>query len=153
MAAVADTEIMTVSEVAAILARGEVVGSTRLGNLERWTAPGFTPRPQGFVDAAEIGWTWLAEKAQRTIINTKAKWLLLGLAFESWEVRRVTLKTDARNLRSRAGIERLGAHLDGVLRAHMPAADGGERDSAVYSILASEWPGMRARLAGFLARG
>jgi N-acetyltransferase len=61
-------------------------------------------------------------------------------------VRRVTLKTDSRNARSRAAIERLGAHLDGVLRAHLPAADEGLRASAVYSILAKEWPAVQARL-------
>src|SRR5688572_3835817 len=134
------------------VAGGEAVGSTRFGNLERWRAPGWPSRPAGCVDAVEIGWTWLAEKAQRTAINSEAKRLLLGHAFEAWEVRRVTLKTDARNARSRAAIERLGARLDGVLRAHMPAADGGARDSAVYSILAHEWPEVRARLDSFLAR-
>jgi RimJ/RimL family protein N-acetyltransferase len=61
-------------------------------------------------------------------------------------VRRVTLKTDERNARSRANIERIGARLDGILRAHMPSYDGGVRSSAVYSILADEWPAARARL-------
>jgi len=134
------------------MAGGQVVGSTRFGNLERWRAPGWPSRPAGCIDAVEIGWTWLAEQAQRTAINSEAKRLLLGHAFESWEVRRVTLKTDARNARSRAAIERLGARLDGILRAHLPASDGTERDSAVYSILAAEWPGVRARLDSFLAR-
>jgi RimJ/RimL family protein N-acetyltransferase len=134
---------------------GEVVGTTRFGNLERWRGARHHPaRPEGCVDAVEIGWTWLAEKVQRTAINTAAKRLLLGHAFEAWEVHRVTLKTDVRNARSRAAIERLGAKLDGVLRAHLPAADRGIRDSAVYSILAAEWPAVRARLDGFLsARG
>jgi RimJ/RimL family protein N-acetyltransferase len=131
----------------AVVAGGAVVGSTRFGNLERWGG-----RPAGCVDAVEIGWTWLAEGAQRTSVNTACKRLLLAHAFEAWEVLRVTLKTDARNARSRAAIERLGARLDGVLRAHMPAADGGIRDSAVYSILAAEWPEVRARLDSFLAR-
>ncbi len=128
---------------------GRVVGSTRFGNVERWTWPSGarpTPRPPGAPDAVEIGWTWLAASAQRTAINSEAKLLMLGHAFERWRVARVTLKTDARNARSRAAIERLGAKLDGVLRAHMPAYDGGVRDSAVYSILAAEWPAVKASL-------
>lgn len=131
----------------------EVVGSTRLGNLERWKWPAGSvhQRAPGCVDAAEIGWTWLTPSAQRTAVNTEAKLLMLGHAFEVWEVRRVTLKTDERNARSRAAIERLGARLDGVLRGHMPAADQTVRASAVYSILASEWPAVKARLAGALA--
>ena len=128
--------------------RGQIVGSTRFCNLERWPwigAPA-APVPLG-PDAVEIGWTWLAASAQRTHVNTEAKLLMLAHAFDVWRVRRVTLKTDARNARSRANIERVGGRLDGVLRAHMPAADGGVRDSALYSILAAEWPAVRARLA------
>jgi RimJ/RimL family protein N-acetyltransferase len=125
-----------------------VVGSTRFGNVERWAWPPGHPLapPAGCADAVEIGWTWLAASAQRSAVNTEAKRLMLGHAFEVWGVRRVTLKTDARNARSRAAIERIGGRLDGILRAHMPAADGGVRDSAVYSIVASEWPEVRARL-------
>ncbi len=85
--------------------------------------------------------------AQRTPINTEAKLLMLGHAFDVWKVLRVTLKTDARNERSRQAILRLGAQFDGVLRAHMPAYDGTwPRDSAFYSVLASEWPDVRGRL-------
>ena len=137
------------------LALGRVVGTTRLANFERWAWPEGHPgaRPDGSVDAAEIGWTWLAPEAQRTAINTEAKRLMLAHAFETWRVHRVTLKTDARNARSRAAIERLGARLDGVLRAHFPAVDDTLRDSAVYSILAAEWPSVRAHLdARLLAR-
>ncbi len=76
---------------------------------------------------------------------------MLTHAFEVYRVYRVTLKTDARNQRSRQAIARLGARLDGILRAHRPAADGGLRDSAVYSILAQEWPEVKARLQGLLA--
>ncbi|HKA87170.1 MAG TPA: GNAT family protein [Haliangiales bacterium] len=130
-------------------ATGAVVGSTRFGNIERWPpAPGAPPPPPSAVpDAVEIGWTWLAARAQRTAINTEAKLLMLGHAFDVWGVARVTLRTDARNARSRAAIERLGAKLDGVLRAHMRAYDGGVRDTACYSILAREWPAVRERLA------
>jgi RimJ/RimL family protein N-acetyltransferase len=129
----------------ATVAGGRVVGSTRFGNLERWFwRKG--ERPADTIDAAEIGWTWLTPSAQRTPVNTEAKLLMLGHAFEVWRVERVTLKTDARNERSRAAIERLGAKLDGLLRAHMPATDDRPRTSAVYSILLGEWPAVKAGL-------
>lgn len=128
------------------LADGALVGSTRFGNLERWEWPQGALRPEGGVDAVEIGWTWLAPRAQRSGINTEAKLLMLRHAFGRWLVHRVTLKTDARNQRSRSAIERIGGRLDGVLRAHLAASDGGLRDSAVYSILASEWPLVEERL-------
>ena len=130
------------------LALGRVVGSTRFGNLERWTWPKghASARTDGAPDAGEIGWTWLAEEAQRTAVNTEAKRLMLAHAFETWQFHRITLKTDVRNTRSRAAIERLGARFDGVLRAHFPAVDGTLRDSATYSILAAEWPSVRASL-------
>ena len=129
-----------------------VVGSTRLANLEFWPWPkgAALERTDGTPDAAEIGWTWLAGNAQRSGINTDAKRLMLEFAFTVWQVRCVRLKTDARNERSRNAILRLGANFDGILRAHMPAADGGVRDSAYYSILASEWPAVKAGLEGLL---
>lgn len=131
---------------------GRVVGTTRFGTIERWSWPGpvAEPVPVG-PDAVEIGWTWLAPSAQRTHVNTAAKLLMLGHAFEVWRVRRVMLKTDARNSRSRRNIERIGGRLDGVLRAHMPAFDGGIRDSAMYSLLPAEWREARDRLAARLA--
>ncbi len=131
-----------------------VVGSTRFANLEFWPWPAGAAmaRTDGTPDAVEIGWTWLAQDAQRTGINTDAKRLMLGFAFTIWKVRCVRLKTDARNQRSREAILRLGANFDGILRAHAPAADGGVRDSAYYSILASEWPSISQRLEGFLGR-
>lgn len=139
--------------------RGEeprVVGSTRFCNAERWSWPfGYVADRPAEIDAVEIGWTWLAHSAQRTVVNTEAKLLMLAHAFEAWRVRRVTLKTDARNARSRAAIERIGGKMDGVLRAHMPAFTGeaGEvRDTAIFSIVSSEWPGVKARLAGFVDR-
>jgi len=127
--------------------RGSVAGSTRFANIERWAWPfaPVPPLPNG-PDAVEIGWTWLAASAQRTYVNTEAKLLMLGHAFDVWRVRRVTLKTDARNARSRANIERIGCRFDGILRAAQPAWDGGVRDSAYYSMLASEWPAARDRL-------
>ena len=126
-----------------------ILGSTRFMNIERWTWPPPGSALQGTAeqaDAVEIGSTWLTADAQRTAINTHAKLLMLTHAFEGWEVRRVSLKTDARNVRSRTAIERVGARFDGVLRAHMPAFDGAVRDTAFYSILAAEWPDVRTRL-------
>lgn len=132
-------------------ADGRVLGSTRLCNLERWDWPEPPPDPRP-LDALEIGWTWLSRPAQRSGANTEAKLLMLRHAFTALRVRRVTLKTDARNARSRAAIERLGASLDGLLRAHLPASDGGPRTSAIFSILEAEWPSVEARLAGWLER-
>jgi N-acetyltransferase len=130
---------------------GEIVGSTRFMNIERWRWAKAGLDPAAPPQAVEIGATWLAASAQRTPLNTEAKLLMLTHAFEVWHVVRVTLKTDARNERSRKAILRLGASFDGVLRAHMPAYDGDwPRDSAFYSIVASEWPAVRARLRGAL---
>ena len=136
------------------LARAKVVGTTRFANLETWTWPGEKAAGEPAVpfEAAEIGWTWLGASAQRTAVNSTAKLLMLTHAFEVWRLRRVNLKTDARNLRSRAAIERLGAKLDGILRSHMPAYTGGLRDTALYTILAAEWPEAKARLEARLAR-
>ena len=134
---------------------GRVLGTTRFGNIEFWPIPPRSTvpvRPPGVPYAVEIGWTWLAPDVQRTAINTEAKRLMLAHAFERWEVYRVTLKTDARNVRSRNAIERIGCKLDGLVRAHSPAADGGPRDGALYSMLAREWPDSRGRLDARLAR-
>jgi N-acetyltransferase len=129
-----------------------VVGSTRFWSLEFWQWPLDHPlrRPEGVPDAVEIGYSWLAPEAQRTALNTEAKLLMLTQAFERWEVHRVNLRTDVRNARSRAAIERLGFKLDGVLRAAFPATDGGIRDTATYSLLASEWPEVKGRLSARL---
>ena len=131
---------------------GSVVGSSRLANPEFWAWAAGHPlaKTDSTPDAAEIGWTWLAPVAQRSPINTAAKLLMLSHAFETWRVRRVTLKTDARNERSRNAILRIGASFEGVLRCHVPASDGGVRDSAMYSILEMEWLGVKARLEGML---
>lgn len=136
-------------------ASGRVVGSTRFGNIEFWSWPASSPqaRRDGSPDVAEIGWTWLAADAQRTAINTEAKLVMLTHAFETWRVHAVKLNTDARNARSRAAIERIGARFDGVLRAHRPATDGGIRDTAAFSLLAAEWPAARARLQARLTEG
>jgi RimJ/RimL family protein N-acetyltransferase len=135
-------------------ARERVVGATRFGNVEFWPWPPGHPHQRGVErpDVVEIGWTWLAADAQRTALNTEAKYLMLRHAFEGWRVHRVSLQTDARNARSRAAIERIGARLDGVLRAQRPAVDGAVRDSAYYTILEGEWPGVRARLEARIGR-
>jgi N-acetyltransferase len=115
-------------------ANGTVVGSTRFAAIE--------PAHR----RVEIGWTWLARPWQRTAINTEAKYLMLRHAFEELGCIRVELKTDALNERSREAIRRLGATEEGVLRGHMITETGRVRDTAYYSILAAEWPGVRARL-------
>jgi RimJ/RimL family protein N-acetyltransferase len=100
--------------------------------------------------AVEIGGTWLAASAQRTGINGEAKLLLLDHAFDVWEVGRVDFKTDARNARSRTAIERIGATFEGVLRnwqpSHATGEDGLLRDTAMFAIVSSDWPGVRSRL-------
>jgi RimJ/RimL family protein N-acetyltransferase len=129
-------------------ATAQVVGSTRLFNIEFWPWPPGNANQRGAdrPDVVEIGWTWLAASAQRTPINTEAKLLMLAHAFDHWRVHRVSLMTDARNQRSRDAIMRLGARFDGVLRAARPASDGTIRDTAAFSILESEWPVIRSRL-------
>lgn len=131
------------------LADDSPVGCTRYLNV-LWYPGRDTPAE------VEIGGTWLAGDAQRTAINTEAKLLLLAQAFERWQVVRVAICTDARNARSRAAIERLGATFEGILRHHrMRTGDGvpagSPRDTAAYSILPDEWPAIRTRLQERLA--
>ncbi len=94
----------------------------------------------------EIGGTWYAREHQRTPANTEAKYLLMRHAFEVLGCVRVQLKTDLRNERSQRAIERLGAVREGVLREHILMADGYRRSSVYYSVLAAEWPAVKARL-------
>lgn len=100
--------------------------------------------------AVEIGWTWLSASAQRTGINTESKLLLMTHAFTAWRVIRIDLETDDRNHRSRRAIEGLGARFEGVLRSWQPSLAAGEeglfRDSAIFSVLASEWRATEGRL-------
>lgn len=100
----------------------------------------------------EIGGTVYATRVQRTGLNTEAKFLLLTQAFEAMSCNVVQLRTDWLNDRSRTAIERLGAKMDGVLRGHLIMPGGHVRDTVVYSIVASEWPGVRAKLAAMMAR-
>lgn len=137
------------------ISTGTVVGSTRFMNAEYWASRDGHPSTVDIPDAVEIGATWLASSSQRTHVNTEAKVLMLTHAFETWRVKRVIFKTDARNTTSRANIERVGATLEGILRHHMHSADGennGLRDTATYSILAREWPDAKVRLTERLDR-
>lgn len=137
-----------------------VVGATRFTRLDYWQGPltwplsaePVTALPGGSIpDAVEIGNTWLTPAVRGGVVNLEAKLLMLTHAFDGWGVRRVTLRADARNLRSRAAIERLGAVSDGVRRAHSRGLDGAVRDTAFYSILHDEWPGVRLRITEQLA--
>ena len=124
-----------------------VIGSTRFWNLEYWAwPPGHALHDRVTPDTCEIGYTWLTQHAIRTPANTEAKLLMLVHAFEVWRVLRVCFHTDIRNQRSRAALERIGGQFEGVLRAHRMAADFIPRDSARFSILASEWPAVKERL-------
>ncbi len=108
------------------------------------------------IDAAnqrvEIGSTWYAKRVQRTPLNTECKRMLLGHAFETLACIAVEFRTHRLNTQSRRAIERLGAQLDGILRAHSRAADGTLRDTAVYSISATEWPAVKSHLSWQLER-
>lgn len=135
------------------LADEAVIGSTRFFNLERWAWPDGHPRQgRAAPDAAEIGYTWLTRSATGTAANTEAKLLLLSRAFDEWGVFRVCFHADARNDRSRAAIERIGGSFEGILHAHRLAADLTPRDSARYSIVAADWPTIKARLEARLER-
>jgi RimJ/RimL family protein N-acetyltransferase len=126
------------------LSDGALVGCTRYLRLEWW---GGNDLP----DEVEIGGTWLAASAQRTPINTEAKYLLLGNAFDAWNVHRVSICTDARNTQSRTAILRIGATFEGILRSHRGSYAPGEentvaRDSAMYSVTRGDWPAVKAGL-------
>ena len=119
---------------------GAPVGSTRYLDIQRKHR------------TLEIGSTWLARRVWRSRVNTECKYLLLRHAFEELKVMRVQLKTDRRNARSRAAIERIGARFEGILRHHMLVRGDVVRDSAYYGIIDSEWPEVKARLEELLAR-
>jgi RimJ/RimL family protein N-acetyltransferase len=115
-------------------ANGEIAGMTTYMNID-------TPNRR-----VEIGSTWYAQRVQRSALNTQCKLLLLGHAFEQLDCIAVEFRTQFFNHQSRRGIERLGAKLDGILRSHQIAPNGTLRDTAVYSIIASEWPTAKAHL-------
>lgn len=119
---------------------GRVVGATTYLDIRRANR------------GLEIGNTWLAREAQRTAINTEAKFLQLRHAFEDLGAWRVQLKTDERNARSRAAILRLGCTFEGILRKYQARYDGYVRNTAMFSLTAEEWPAAKGRLEALLAR-
>jgi len=119
---------------------GTIVGTTRFAAIERKHSRG------------EIGWTWLSGTVRRTPVNTECKRLLLNHGFETLRFNRVEFKTDLRNTASQVAIARLGAKQEGVSRHRMVMPDGYIRDTIGFSILREEWPAIRQRLDGFLAR-
>lgn len=117
---------------------GKVVGSTRFGNIDVNNR------------RAEIGWTWINPRWQRTQINTEAKLQMLTHAFEVWKCIRVELKTDALNQQSRNAILRLGAKEEGIFRQHIICDNGRFRDSVYFSIIEREWESVKANLTSRL---
>jgi len=115
----------------AVMVDGRAAGSTSYGDIDLE------------VGGIEVGWTWYARWLWSTAVNPECKLLLLGHAFDELGAARVTLKTDGNNTRSQAAIRKLGASYDGTLRHHRLRADGSVRDSAVFSVLAAEWPAIR----------
>jgi RimJ/RimL family protein N-acetyltransferase len=99
----------------------------------------------------EIGSTWYASAARGTMVNPESKLLMLAYAFDALGCERVQLKCDWRNERSRRAITKMGATFEGVLRKHMIMPDGFVRDTAMFSVIKSEWPGVRAKLEHRLA--
>jgi len=100
----------------------------------------------------EIGWTWYAPQYWRSAVNTECKYILLRHAFEVMGCIRVQLRTDERNARSRAAIERIGGVLEGIIRKDRVLTDGRHRSSAQYSLLAEEWPQRKLWFESQLAR-
>jgi RimJ/RimL family protein N-acetyltransferase len=122
------------------LKSGAIVGSTRYHDII------------AAADRVEIGWTWYAQRVQRSHVNTACKLLLFDYAFESLKCKVVGLRTDNFNFRSQRAIEALGAKKDGVIRHHWPRRDGTIRDSVMYSVLVHEWPDVKRHLEFRLKR-
>jgi len=133
-AALAQRDAGTALPFAVHDAGGELVGSTRFYEIDRE------------VPRLKLGYTWYAERVQRTGLNTEAKLLLIGHAFQTLGCEAVVFETSHENLRSQAAILRLGAKRDGVLRAHLRHRDGSLRDTHVFSILRAEWPQIERHL-------
>lgn len=117
-----------------------IIGSTRFGNIDVKNR------------RAEIGWTWINPSWQRTYVNTEAKLLMLTHAFETWKCKRVELKTDALNEKSRNAILRLGAKQEGIFRQHIICQSGRLRDTVYFSILDNEWKNVKENLLSKLGR-
>ena len=130
----------TVLPFAVLDAQGVPVGMTRMMNLDP------------VHKRLEVGGTWYATRVQRSALNTECKRMLLTHAFDRLDCIAVEFRTHRLNQQSRRAIERLGAQLDGILRAHQRTADGNLRDTAVYSITSAEWPTVRTHLDWQLAK-
>ena len=124
----------------ALLESGKAIGSTGYLDIDR---PNRT---------LEVGMTWYGVDYQRTFVNTECKYLLLKHAFDDLGARRVCIKTDVNNVRSRRAIERIGGVQEGILRNHRINRDGSNRDSVYYGIIDSEWPQVRQNLERMLDR-
>ena len=122
----------------AVLADGEVVGSTRYLNESADDR------------RVEIGWTWVRRAWWGSGVNVETKLLLLEHAFEDWGAMRVEFKTDARNLQTRGALLALGARFEGIFRKHMIVGEG-IRDSAWYAIVDDDWPAVKERLLARLS--
>lgn len=114
-------------------ATGTIAGSTRFGNID--------PANR----RVEIGWTWISNAFRRSHVNTEAKYLMLKHGFETWGLKRVELKTHEGNERSRNAMLRIGCTFEGILRNYQ-SGDTGTRNTAMFSIIDSEWPTVKARL-------
>jgi RimJ/RimL family protein N-acetyltransferase len=122
------------------LKSGDIVGSTRFHDII------------AAADRVEIGYTWYAQRCQRTHVNTVCKLLLFSHGFEKINCKVIGLRTDNFNFRSQEAIEALGAKKDGVIRHHVPRRDGSIRDTVMYSVLAQEWPAVKKHLLLRLSR-
>jgi RimJ/RimL family protein N-acetyltransferase len=122
------------------LGSGEIVGSTRYHDII------------AAADRVEIGYTWYAQRCQRTHVNTVCKLLLFSHGFEQLKCGVIGLRTDNFNFRSQKAIEALGAKKDGMIRHHVPRRDGSIRDTVMYSVLAQEWPAVKKHLQLRLSR-
>ena len=120
-------------------ASGTIAGCTRFGTIDR---------PNRRV---EIGWTWVGRPFQRSHVNTEAKYLMLTHAFETWGCKRVELKTHENNQRSRNAMLRIGCTYEGLLRNYQ-TGETGTRNTAIFSIIDSEWPAVKARLEEMMRR-
>ncbi len=123
---------------------GEVVGQTGFYDLEYWS-------DRENPDVVEVGHTWYLPAMRGTAVNPACKLLLFTHAFETWGVARIGMRTDARNVTSRAAMVKLGMTYEGVRRRHMMGADGSPRDSAYFSAVAAEWPAIKTGLRGRLS--
>jgi RimJ/RimL family protein N-acetyltransferase len=119
---------------------GRIAGCTRFGNIERRHR------------RMEIGWTWVGLRHQRSHVNTEAKYLMMRHAFEDLGCVRVELKTNVLNEKSRSAMRRIGCVEEGVLRKHGVNSQGVWRDTIYFSVLDTEWPGVKARLEDMMAR-